>query len=45
MGDFYALRLAAGSAFIIPRGAFASAEEEESFLALVRAKLGARAKI
>ena len=45
MGDFYALRLRAGIAFIIPRDAFASAEEEESFLALVREKLSARAKI
>jgi YcxB-like protein len=45
MGDFYALGLRAGTAFIVPRSAFASAEEEESFLALVREKLGPSAKI
>jgi len=45
MGDFYALRLAAGTAFIIPRAAFASATEEQGFLALVREKLGAKAKL
>jgi YcxB-like protein len=45
MGDFYALRLTAGSAFIIPQAAFASGDEERDFVALVREKLGAKAAI
>ena len=45
MGDFYALRAKGGTSFIIPRSAFASAEEEESFLALLRDKLGPAAKV
>ena len=45
MGDFYALRLRVGTAFIVPRSAFASAEEEQEFLALLRGKLGSQAKI
>ena len=45
IADFYALRLKAGIAYIVPRSAFASPEEEESFLALLRSKLGATAKL
>ncbi|MGZ6125946.1 MAG: YcxB family protein [Myxococcales bacterium] len=45
MGDFYALRMRVGTAFIIPRNAFASAEDEQGFRALLREKLGAKAAV
>lgn len=45
MVDFYALRLKAGTAFILPQAAFASPDEERAFLALLRDKLGAKAAI
>jgi hypothetical protein len=45
LGDCYALRLGTGAALVVPKEAFGSAEEEQSFVALVREKLGARAKL